>query len=118
MVAEATLSFAIGAVNCAFQQLAAFLFVGEMSRKESMNEEAKARINEQNDKQLTARIEFVSPSPKVIDEFTRDVCDVLGQKGRRSFDNQHVRWAIADFMKLVSELTTNRLNKNGCEKRR
>lgn len=60
---------------------------------------------------MTGRVEYVPPDAMVIEEFTQKVCDALVKEGRSEFEAKNIRWNIANFLKLIAELTTKQLNR-------
>ena len=53
---------------------------------------------------------YTPPSDEVIEQFTQEVCEALVQKGRTEFASPRVRWQIANFLKLIAELTSKQMS--------
>jgi hypothetical protein len=61
------------------------------------------------------RVIYVPPSEKEIEAFAREVCDALTQQGKVDFSSKDVRWGMANFLKLLAELTVKQRNDNSGE---
>lgn len=51
------------------------------------------------------------PAPDVIYQYARDVCKTLGETIDVNFDTPDVRSEIANFIKVVSEIGADQMNK-------
>lgn len=68
-------------------------------------------MNGTTDDSTASCVEYVPPRDGVVEEFTWKVCDELASRNSSQHNTRQCRWAIADFLKLIAELTTKQMNR-------
>lgn len=58
---------------------------------------------------------YIPPAAKVFDKLAREACRVLAEQGESAFDDPEVIRGLADYLRLVAELTAKYLNKGHYE---
>lgn len=56
------------------------------------------------------RVVYVPPAVEVIDQFAREVCDHLAERGKAGCKDREVVDGFAGFLNFVAELTASHLN--------
>lgn len=51
------------------------------------------------------------PAPKVIEDYAKEVCNTLAEKGGESYTKPEVSIGLARFLNLLAYLTAKHLNK-------
>ena len=91
------------AVNCSYQQLAAFLIPA--ARKSDMDE-PQSQTN-------TNQVLYFAPKPEAIEKYARFVCNALAERHGEEYRKTEIVNGFTNFVKVVVRIHAKHLNRQG-----